>query len=52
MKDLKTLAEHDKERQAAWDELERLGYPHPNGIACPKCGKELWDSNPKETSAT
>ena len=20
--------------------------PHANGIACPKCGAELWDSNP------
>lgn len=20
--------------------------PQPNGIACPKCGKELFDSNP------
>lgn len=23
--------------------------PQPNGIACPKCGKELIDSNPKVT---
>ncbi len=23
--------------------------PHPNGIACPECGKELWDTSPDLT---
>jgi hypothetical protein len=23
--------------------------PHPNGIACPECDEELWDSNPMVT---
>ncbi len=34
----------------------RLGQsnsdPHPNGIACPKCGSELWDSCPGEYFTT
>jgi hypothetical protein len=25
------------------------GKPVPNGIACPKCGSELWDTRPNVT---
>ena len=44
---LKTLEEFNAERK----KLYSLGIPEPcrNGIACPDCGSELWDSNPSAT---
>lgn len=27
-------------------ELQESRKPHANGIACPECGLELWDSSP------
>jgi len=39
---LKTLEEHDAERAAIWKRGDG-NEPLPNGIACPKCGKELLD---------
>jgi len=43
---MKTLEQHNAERYEAFRELDAMSKPHANGIACPKCGKELWDSNP------
>jgi C4-type Zn-finger protein len=40
---LKSLAEHNDEVLSA---LSYLNSQHPNGIACPKCGAELYDSEP------
>jgi len=40
-KNLKSLEDHNFEVQRA-----RWGSPAPNGIACPLCGNELWDSSP------
>lgn len=47
---MKTLDEFNEERRKAHAEggITR-DKPHPNGIACPKCGKELWDSSPNVT---
>ena len=47
-KKLKTLGEHNAEY---WS-YHRAMYenrPQRNGIACPECGKELWDTNPMVT---
>ena len=41
---LKTLGEHNDARRAFY---ARIAQPHGNGVACPMCGKELWDSDPK-----
>lgn len=41
---LKTLEEHEK---LANDWYKQSLAPQPNGIACPQCGTELLDSNPK-----
>ncbi len=41
-----TLEEHNQRRMNNHKLLEIMKKPHPNGIACPECGKELWDSNP------
>jgi len=46
---MKTLEQHDTERWEAHRSFQNGQNPHPNGIACPKCGKELWDSNPMLT---
>lgn len=40
---LKSLAEHNRQQHQLREQRSR---PHPNGIACPKCGAELWDSAP------
>jgi DNA-directed RNA polymerase subunit RPC12/RpoP len=49
MTKLKTLEMHNGERWAAQYERLNAALPHPNGIECPKCGKELWDSDPMVT---
>ena len=41
-KKLKTLDEHN----ARLNRWLNSNAPHPNGIACPKCGEELYDSDP------
>jgi len=46
MKTLKPLEKHNAERANTY---KKSNDPHPNGIACPKCGKELWDSDPGTT---
>ena len=40
---MRSLEEHDSERERNHD---RRFSPHKNGIACPDCGKELWDTSP------
>lgn len=47
MKKLKTLSEHNS---TAWAiHLIDQNKPCPNGIACPNCGAELYDSQPMMT---
>jgi len=47
-KKLKNLAEHNaKSSTAQWARADQS--PRLNGIACPKCGEELYDSNPMVT---
>lgn len=41
-KKLKTLEEHNLQIMKKFDDKSKL----LNGIACPKCGKELYDVNP------
>jgi len=46
---MKTLDEFNESARKAHERLDKLNQPHPNGIACPSCGTELWDSNPMMT---
>ena len=46
---MKTLAEHNEDRLEAQSALLEAQKPYPNGIECPDCGMELWDSNPMTT---
>ena len=46
---MKTLAEHNKQRMEQYSALRKMQESHANGIACPECGAELWDSNPMMT---
>lgn len=43
---MKTLDEFNKSARKAHELVDKLNQPHPNGIGCPSCGTELWDSNP------
>ena len=45
MKKLKTLSEFNEDRRKNY----KFDKPitHYNGIACPECGKEMYDSNPQ-----
>jgi len=45
-KKLKSLEQFNEERQARWRKALELNDPHPNGIACPRCGKEMFDIEP------
>ncbi|KKK89154.1 hypothetical protein LCGC14_2735970 [marine sediment metagenome] len=40
---LKTLEDHDAE---TYELHKRINEPHANGIKCPECEGELWDSSP------
>ena len=42
-KRLKSLESANQERRAFY---KKMTEPGPNGIACPKCGDQLWDTNP------
>lgn len=46
---MKSLADHEAERVEAlhWDDNE----PVLNGLACPRCGEEMWDSQPMSSAA-
>ena len=48
-KPLKPLNEHNEEATRGYLDF---GKPRPNGIACPECGEELWDSNPASVLAS
>ena len=41
---LKSLQDHNREKTAAYGSVMPI-YPRPNGIACPKCGKEMVDTD-------
>ncbi len=41
---MKTLSEFNREQYEAYQQTENSMKPHPNGIECPKCKEELWDS--------
>lgn len=43
---LKTLDEHNAQRMEQHRQIMKAMEPHANGIACPECEGELWDSNP------
>lgn len=43
---MKTMEEHNAERLEAHRNRMAERQPHPNGIECPKCKAELWDSAP------
>ncbi len=45
---MKTLEDHNKERTEQHRKLND-NRPRPNGIECPKCGCELFDSSPMVT---
>lgn len=47
-KKLLTLAEHDAARMQQSTFGRDARQPQPNGIACPQCGAELFDSRPNE----
>jgi hypothetical protein len=48
MKKLKNLDEHNAQQNSLHWEFNS-NKPQLNGIACPKCGEELYDSNPMMT---
>ena len=48
-KKLKTLEEHNDMVWKNQQSFADLSRPQKNGIACPKCGEEMWDSNPMIT---
>lgn len=51
MPPLRDLTEHNLDRAREWYGVNDPS-PSPNGLACPKCGSELLDSNPMETLAS
>lgn len=40
------LEDFNRERRKAYSESRK---PHPNGLQCPECSAELWDSDPMMT---
>ena len=47
---MKTLDEFNADRRKShFDFKKRLSEPHKNDIACPQCGRELFDSAPSIT---
>ena len=42
-----TLAQHEKQQAEMYERLEQGKRPHPNGIGCPNCDAELWDTAPE-----
>lgn len=51
---MKTLDEHNIEQFKYYNERSRFNQnkPQKNGILCPECGKELYDTNPMMTLAS
>ncbi len=50
LKKLKTLEENNAE--AFSSSVDYFGKPSLNGVACPDCGEELYDSQPNVTLTT
>ena len=46
---LKSLDEHNQEILKNHNFFVQSQIPLPNGISCPTCGKEMFDSNPMMT---
>lgn len=46
---MKTLEEFNEVRRELWT---RELHPCPNGILCPRCEDELWDTEPAVTLTT
>ena len=44
-----TLEEFNNKKRKDFEEMQVFCQPHPNGIECPECGEELWDSDPMTT---
>ncbi len=49
---MKTLSEHNADRSTAHQRARLASEPHPNGIECPECKAELWDTDPLSTFTT
>ena len=50
---MESLDEYNKRRRAEHAAIQSaLSGVRPNGIACPECGKELYDTNPHEVLAS
>lgn len=45
---MRTLDEYNQDRRLFYAQ-HQLAAPRANGIACPKCGNELYDTNPYTT---
>jgi hypothetical protein len=43
---VKTLDEYNEEARKRHAENDQPSKSWRNGVACPKCGCELWDTNP------
>lgn len=41
-----SLEEYEKGKREDFDRIQDTMNPHPNGIKCPQCEEELWDSRP------
>ena len=48
---MKSLAEHEAEFESAYDP-NVSNEPTLNGISCPRCGQEMWDTRPRFTVST
>lgn len=48
MKNLKSLNKHNEDKNKLYRQLN-LNSPQLNGITCPECGEEMYDSNPMMT---
>jgi hypothetical protein len=49
MSDLEALDKFNERKRKEFDSRERFVFniePRKNGIACPECGKELFDTDP------
>jgi len=51
-KKLKTLEEYNAEARRMFGDIFGSNEPHINGLACPECGAELFDSEPIMTLAS
>jgi hypothetical protein len=45
-KKLLTAGQYNQQRSKYYDDVQAAQRSHPNGVACPTCDEELWDTNP------